>query len=177
MVKITQIMKSNVVTATPDISLFGISKLMANNRLGSVVICDSKEKDKPLGIVTWSDLVTAVAKKRNLAGVKASEVMGKDLITADTNNTIMDVSRLLVKNNIDRVPVTNSGKLVGIVADKDVLAAAPEMIEILSEKLKSTSNRPPSFDDTISGMCENCEGYSNSLRNVDGQWICSGCKV
>lgn len=176
MVKVQEVMKKDVAKADRNTTLFRIANMMWNNKFGSVVICDGKDRETPVGIVTWSNIIEAVAKKKDPAKLKAGDVMPKELVTAGAGDSIFDVSRKMVKHSIDRIPVLNDGKLVGIVAEKDIIAAAPEMVEILSEKLKASIDRPPRFDELISGLCENCEGYSDRLRNVNGRWVCSECK-
>lgn len=175
MVSIERIMKRDLAFAYPKTSVLEIARIMSNNKFGSVIICDEKDKEKPLSIVTWSSVIDVIAKKKDPKKIKAEDVMAKKLITADRSESMVEVSRKMVKHHIDRIPITNSSKLVGIVAEQDILAAAPEMIEILSQKLKATSGRPPRFDKVISGMCEDCEGYSNELRNRDGRWVCREC--
>jgi len=175
MVKIEKIMKKELAIAYPETSILEIARMMWNNKFGSVIICDHKDETKPISIVTWSNVVEVVAHKKDPKKTKAKDLMPKELVTADVNESMLDVSRKMVKHHIDRIPITNNGRLVGIVAEQDILAAAPEMIEILSEKLKATIDRPPKFDQLISGICENCEGYSDQLRNVNGRWVCSEC--
>ena len=177
MVKIGRIMKKDLAIAYPETSILEISRMMWNNKFGSVIICDHKDETRPIGIVTWSNVVEVMAHKKDPQKVKARDLMPKDLVTADAEESMLDVSRKMVRHHIDRIPITNSGKLVGMVAEQDILAAAPQMLEILSEKLKATIERPPRFDQMISGLCENCEGYSDRLRNVNGRWICSECKM
>jgi len=177
MVKVKDIMKKDVASAKADASILDIARTMWNNKFGSVVLCDKKCK-KPVGLATWSTVIEAVAKRLTLSKTKARELIPKKVVTANENETLTGISRKMVKNNIDRLPVVDKdGKLVGIVSYKDILATTPEMMNILSEKLKATVMRPPKFDDRISGLCEKCEGYSDALRNVDGKWLCSNCSL
>ncbi|MEE9406277.1 MAG: CBS domain-containing protein [Candidatus Aenigmarchaeota archaeon] len=181
MVKVSEVMKKDVATAKATASVLDISRTMWNNKFGSVVLCDCKKGHcgnggKPIGLATWSTIIEAVAKKLTPSKTKVKDLVPRNVITAKEDDALVDVSRKMVKNNVDRMPIVGKdGKLVGIVSYKDILAATPEMMNVLSEKMKATIMRPPHFDERISGLCEDCEGYSSRLRNVDGKWICSDC--
>ena len=81
------------------------------------------------------------------------EWMSKNLITVDENTSLMRATRIMKENNIRRLPVLGSGKLVGILSDRDVKDASPskmtamdihEFYYFLSEmKVKDAmTNRP-----------------------------------
>ena len=131
--KVSDVMKTDVVSADPETKVSDIAKIMSNNQLGSVVIKDF-EKEEPLGIVTWSTIITFIGNNGNPNQTKAKSLMKKKLITIEDGKSILDASKLFVKHNIDRLPVVDKkGKLVGILSYKDILATTPELINIMSE--------------------------------------------
>ena len=69
-----------------------------------------------------------------------------------------------------------NGKLQGIISDKEVLLTAPELLEIMSEKLRARVDRVAQPDQEISGICEDCESYSDELKSVSGRWLCEDCR-
>ncbi len=174
MVEISKVMKTDVIAADPEATIEVIARIMSNNQLGSVVIKDF-DSDEPKGIITWSSIITMIGRGQDVRQTKAKNVISKNLITADHKDDITSVTKKMVKHNIDRVPVTRDGKLVGIVSYKDLLATTPELIEILSEKLRVTASRPPRFGDLIPGACESCGNFSNRLQQDNGRWICEEC--
>ena len=175
MVKIKEVMKKNVITTDPGLSMADVAKIMTNNRVGSVVIMS---KDQPNGIVTDSDIVTVVAKGLNPKKVKVKDApkKRKGFIHAGPNESVMSVARKMIKSGVKRVPVIENGKLMGMVSDKEILLVSPELINILSEKLKIRVDRVADPTREISGICENCESYSDHLVNVSGHWVCENCK-
>jgi len=99
------------------------AKLLASYMMegfGSVPIID--ETSKLVGIVSEFDLLKALRKGKNLEEVMAGDIMTANpvSVTQDTNVvTLMDV---LQNNHLIRVPVVDStGKLIGIVARRDLL--------------------------------------------------------
>jgi CBS domain-containing protein len=179
MVKIREIMKKRVITITPNKTVSDVAKIMTNNRVGSLVVVNNK--DEPVDMVTESDVTTTVANGKDPRNVKISDFKKmkakkrKKLITVKPTDNVLDVTRLMVKNGVKRVPVVDKGKLVGIVADKEILIISPELIEIMSEKLKSKISNVAEPDQIISGFCESCGGYSDFLRQDGGRWACREC--
>lgn len=51
--------------------------------------------------------------------------MSKNLVTIDENTSIMKASKVMKQNNIQHLPVTRKGRLVGIVSDRDLKEATP----------------------------------------------------
>jgi CBS domain-containing protein len=52
--------------------------------------------------------------------------MTRDVTTVDAETPMEDVMRALEEKNIIRVPVTDQGKLVGVISRSDVLRAMIE---------------------------------------------------
>jgi CBS domain-containing protein len=176
MVKVKEIMKKYVITVEPDLTMSDAAKIMSNNRIGSVIVM---KNNKPVDIITTDDITTVVArgldpKKLKIKNFKKREK--KKFITASPDEDILKVTKLMVKEGIKRVPIVKNGKLIGIVSDKEILSASPELIDILSEKLKARIERVAEPGETISGICEDCEAYSDSLVNVGGRWLCEECR-
>jgi CBS domain-containing protein len=174
MVKVKDIMKKNVITADPGLRMSDVAKIMTNNRVGSVVVL---KKDKPVGIITNDDIVTIIAKGKNPKNTTIREVPArkKELVVASPNESVMTVAKRMLKSGIKRMPVVDNGKLMGMVSDKEILLISPEMINIMSEKLKIRVDRVADPTREISGICENCEAYSDHLVNQGGRWVCEDC--
>ena len=167
-------MKKNVITVSPDINISDVAKIMTNNRIGSVVILD---EGAPVGIITDSDIVSVVALGSDPKTMKIKDVKTTKFITADPRDDMLAITRKMVKSGVKRLPVIENEKLIGIVSDKEILIAAPEMIDILSEKLKSRVSSVADPESETSGICESCEGYSDELKNVSGKWMCEDCRM
>ena len=174
MPKVRSIMKTRVITADPGLSISDAAKIMTNNRVGSLIIMRNK---RPVGIVTDDDIVGVVARNRNPRQVRISDLpLRKKFITASPEESIMEVTKKMIKNGIKRVPVVQNGRLLGIVSDKELLLISPELIGVLSEKLKMRVESVANPEKTISGICESCGEYSDLLENVGGSWICDDCR-
>jgi len=172
MVKIKEVMKKHVVTVDPTFTMDAVAKIMSNNKIGSVIIL---RKNKPEGIVTREDIVAMVAGGRDPKTIKVKKLLGRSFLTASPNSELLSVTKSMIKKGVKSVQILKGGKLEGILTDKEILLTAPEMIDILSEKLKARVERVARPDSSISGICENCEGYSDTLHNHNGRWSCEDC--
>ena len=178
MVKVSEIMKKKVKTIEPAKTVYEAARIMTNNRVGSLVVLRA---GKPVDMITESDVTTIVSRGLDPKKVKISELRKNrikrpsGLVTAKPSDNILDVTKLMVKNGVKRVPVVQGGKLKGIIADKEILTISPELIEILSEKIKTRISAVPDGSGTISGMCEECGCYSDRLRQVNEIWVCEEC--
>jgi CBS domain-containing protein len=173
LIPVKNIMKKRVITITPDANISDAAKIMTNNRVGSLVILRNR---KPIGILTDDDIVGVVARGKDPKKVRIGDIPAKKkFITASPEERITEVTKKMIKNGIKRIPVVKNGRLMGIVSDKEMLLVSPELLDILSEKLKARVESVARPDRTTSGICECCGEYSDSLTNVGGSWICEDC--
>lgn len=173
MVSVDKIMKRFVVTADPGITLADAAKIMTANRVGSVIVM----KDSiPVNMVTTDDIVSVVAQGKNPSSMKLGDLKKKSIITVKPDEKIHKVAQLMIKTGFKRIPVMKGGKLYGIVSEKEIILVQPQLLDIMSEKLKMRIESVSPREGTISGICEMCEGYSDDLKSIGDKWICEGCR-
>jgi CBS domain-containing protein len=83
-----------------------------------------------VGIVTEADIVRTLIAGKRLESLTTGEAMTGPPITVKVETPIEDVMKKLEENRIVRVPVTDHGKLVGIISRRDIIRAIlePEFI-------------------------------------------------
>jgi len=169
-------MSRKVNTIEENKTVFHAAKQMAKERRGYVVVL---KNGKPVGILTDSDILEKVISKgKDPKKIKVKEVMSSPLITISPDEELVEVSRIMRKNVIKRVPVVKNGKLVGIITDNDIAKISPEFINIIEERLKAKEEgfEPERIEGRISGICEECGNYSEVLYHINGKWLCENCK-
>ena len=107
---VKEIMKP-VVNIGPNQTVLEAANLMKKSNRGSLLIVDDKIT---VGIITEKDLVRRVIAKNLSQTTPVSEVMSSPLITIDTNVTLKKAARIMGERRIRRLPVTESGGVVGI---------------------------------------------------------------
>lgn len=111
-----------LVVANSSDSIFVISNLMKERKVGSIIIINQYNQNYPIGIITERDIVRRViSDNKDPKHTKAMEVMSTPLITTETNTYVSDVSVKMVNNKIRRLPVVKRKTLSGIVTITDII--------------------------------------------------------
>ncbi len=121
-------MKTKVVTIPADDTLWIVKEIM---EFGDTRHLPVVRLGELLGVVSQRDLLRASLsnvmglpadeQKVFLEGVKISEVMSAPAISIDQDASIQEAARTMARKKIGCLPVLESGKLVGIVTETDVL--------------------------------------------------------
>ncbi|GMT46453.1 hypothetical protein MNBD_NITROSPIRAE03-831 [hydrothermal vent metagenome] len=80
-----------------------------------------------LGEFTWEGMLAEMTKK--VADRKVEEIMVKDVITVSGDAPLMECADLIIKHNLQRVPVLNKDKkVVGIIYVRDLYHAIVKVL-------------------------------------------------
>jgi CBS domain-containing protein len=177
---VRDVMSSPVITIGEDAPVNKAAELMEKHGLGCIIVTNKEEK--PLGIITERDLVARVlAKNVKPDSLQAKEVMTSPLITIEPHETINEAARRMSRLNIRRLGVVYKGQLIGLVSSKDILAVMPELVETIQERaLIEGENRAQESAEKstpLAGYCDRCGGWSEDLKEVNGEYVCEDCKV
>ena len=169
-------MTKNVITVTPKTSANVCAKLMIENKIGSVVVVDSKGKS--VGIITKENLIQhVIAKNAPAESVFAADVMSEPLLTASATLTIIQAMQTMFKEGIRHLVITGSeGKLLGICTDTDIFKVVPQLILLEQEYLRVMENdQEQESPDDFAGYCDDCREYSDDLIFSKGLYMCPNC--
>jgi len=168
--KVRDFMRRNVKCILETKSVKEAARLMKRYNIGGLIVVDRRGKVK--GIVTKTDIVYkyVAGKKRRLR-----DVMTKRLIKIDPGATLEEAAELMARHHIEKLPVFEGRKLVGIISASDILRIEPGLHTVLYELLK-LKGAPLEEEETTSGLCERCGNYSEDLREVNGLWLCENCR-
>ncbi len=113
---VSQAMTTNLLTVTRDRSLVDAAHMMAERRVGAILVT---EEGALIGILTERDVLRAVGANRIDGSV--SDWMTLDPITVGSTATIGEAAMMMVHGGFRHVPIVDDGKLVGIVSIRDLL--------------------------------------------------------
>ncbi|MFN3688824.1 CBS domain-containing protein [Salinarimonas sp.] len=124
-----------VVTIAPARSLAEAAQLLAQRRIGAVVV--SEDGARVGGILSERDIVRAVARE----GAKALEApvsayMTRDVITSVPETPMDDLMEIMTTGKFRHVPILVDGRLAGIVSIGDVVKHRLAAIEAETQALK-----------------------------------------
>ena len=175
---VRDVMSSPVITMDENSSSNQAAAAMEKNDVGAVII--TNKAGQSIGIITERDLVLRViAKNLKPDTVKAKEIMTTPLVNIEPEATISEAARRMNMLDIRRLGVFYKGNLVGIVSSKDILGVMPELIEIIQERsqIEGASRTEESEEVPLSGYCDRCNSYSDTLKERNGQNICDECRI
>jgi CBS domain-containing protein len=138
MITVKDLMKvgnTSTVTIAPTDTVYRALQLMAENNVGSVVVCDG---DQMVGIFTERDYCRKIILMgRSSLNTPVGEIMTKNMITVGREQTLEECLDLMNKYYIRHLPVADNGKLVGVVSMRDVMQMIISMKEDRIERLEN----------------------------------------
>ena len=132
---VSEIMSQRRVVVTVDIndnpSALDVAKLMANHRIGSVVVIEGDNK-RPVGMVTERDIIKKVtAQNKSADQVLVRHIMSSPLVTVKSIDSIDTAAEIIAENKIKRLVVLEQdGSMVGVLSVSDI---AKKLAKILTE--------------------------------------------
>jgi len=158
---VRDVMVAPVITVKPSTTIKEVAELFLKRRISAAPVVDIQ--DKLVGIVSEGDLLHRVeagterhhswwlqgfignaalaAEYVKSHGLKASDVMTRDVITAAPETPLHEVAALMERNEIRRVPVLENGQLVGIVSRANLIQAVATARRLLEIPLSDTTIR------------------------------------
>lgn len=118
----------NIITISPNASLNDAVQLLAEHRIGAVVVVDNDAN--PLGILSERDVVRELAQSGSAAlDSTISDVMTTDIIVGVLNDDLSYVMNTMTNKRFRHLPIMHEQSLVGIVSIGDVVKAQMEFYE------------------------------------------------
>jgi acetoin utilization protein AcuB len=129
--KVREIMRQALVTVSPDIALQEAAELMRRRQVRHLLVID--EGGDLIGVLTDRDLEHSsflpflapyvVGGERKLRSLGVRDVMTADVVTVESDVNLVRAALLMFERRIGSLPITQSGRLIGIVTGRDVLKA------------------------------------------------------
>jgi CBS domain-containing protein len=152
--KIRDVMIQDVKVIDARETILKTAQMMNQHEISSLIVI---KKDKPVGIITERDILKrVVAEKRKPEVTKANDVMTKPLITVKPNSSITKAIRLMIRQNVKKLVVTDSDNLLGILSLTDLLPVWDK----IQQKNKISLNKVPKH------MKKTFELYYDPVRQI-----------
>lgn len=105
-----------------DISVKEAAAIMAEKGIGAVLVKDTNDDDGDfVGICTERDILCSCAQKDDLKSVNVSEIMCRDMVTADINEAVQFVIRKMYQKHIRHIPLAENGKIIALISIRDLM--------------------------------------------------------
>jgi CBS domain-containing protein len=117
------IMTSEIISVQPHTSIEDAIDLLLDKQISGAPVVD--EDGHIVGMITEFALL-AVAYDHQVKNHTVGQHMTRELVSAAVNDPISRVADLCIVHRVRRVPVMQDGRLVGLIARRDVLRALVE---------------------------------------------------
>lgn len=136
--KVADLLKTkgqNVITITPDRSIFEAIKMLTENKISSLVVFD--DNNKLIGIITERDIIRAMTENYEaLKSQKVADLMSTNLIVAIPDDEIEYVKGIMTQNRIRHLPIVTKEGLAGIISIGDVVKFQLQEIKVQNRYLE-----------------------------------------
>ncbi len=149
-----ELMSTPVVLVPPEANLKEVAERMVAHRVSGVPVVD--HSGHLVGIISESDLVTkleydenghglvglldhlahAVGADRKLHARTAAELMTSGVVTAAPDASVRELIHLMTSRGVNRIPITESGRVIGIVTRADILRTLVRPDTAITEEVR-----------------------------------------
>jgi len=152
-IRAKDIMTKDVITVKKNHTVNQVIEILMEKNISGVPVVD--ENDRVTGIVTEGDLIYRSKKLeipryftildsyifldntrkmeeqiRKMVGYRVEDIMTKDVVTVGAEDTLEEIATIMTKKNVNRVPVVENDRLVGIVTRRDIIRAYAGNMEL-----------------------------------------------
>lgn len=131
---VRDVMTKNIKTVKTDDTVHDAVKKMNKFDIGSVIVMSS---GRPVGIITETNVMRRIVEPRmDPATVWTKDIMSSPLTTIDSNAALEEAAKIMADKRINRLPVIDGDKLVGVLSSTDIVKASPTQLGILEELVR-----------------------------------------
>ena len=116
---VERIMRKQLKTVGPGVSVVSAAKKMKAAKVGSLLV---KKGKKLVGIVTDTDIARrAVSANKPLGKMTVEKIMTTPIRTIEGSQSVDDAQDMMAELGVRHLAVTKSGEIVGVVSVRDLL--------------------------------------------------------
>ena len=126
--KVSELMTDSTVSVTPEESAGLAARLLSRHNIGSLPVCD--ENGRVHGVITDRDIVTrCVAAGDDPENTPVGDLMTRGVISVNPGEDAERAAELMGRGQVRRLPVTENGRLVGMISLGDIAQTAALTVE------------------------------------------------
>ena len=134
---ISTVMSPDPITIKSTDNLGNAAKIMIDNKIGGIPVVDN---GNIVGIVTKTDFIkTCQGIPYNNTPIK--DRMQTDVMTISPEDRLVHARRIIIDEDIGRLPVMSSGELEGILTAKDIASSMISFRKVVPDKYQSARIR------------------------------------
>lgn len=129
--KAKDILTRPLISITSERTMVEAAKMMVENNMGLLVICDPKDRNRLRGVVSERDIIRSVANGKD-ATTKVEAISTREVVTVKWNSEIAETAKAMNKHRIRHVVVIDDAdKPIGVVSMRDLVGERSTLRAIL----------------------------------------------
>jgi len=122
---ISVLVSGRPIVVSEKLTLRGVAAVLAGADIGAALV---EREDGTAGIVSERDVTRALADDADPDLVWSADVMTRDLVTAEADESILQVALRMIEQGIRHIGVVERGQITGVVSARDVFAVLAEEV-------------------------------------------------
>jgi len=133
---VSQIVTRRLIVIASDKTVLDAAKLMVENNIGLLVVCDERHNSKLTGVLSERDIIRVVAQGGAL-NVPVSQVSTKHAVTVRGSSDVAEAAKAMNKHRIRHVVVVDDrDNPIGVVSMRDLVGERATLTAILQSNEK-----------------------------------------
>ena len=129
--KAKDILTRPLISITSERTMVEAAKMMVENNMGLLVICDQKDHNRLRGVVSERDIIRSVANGKD-ATTNVEAISTHEVVTVKWNSEIAETAKTMNKHRIRHVVVIDDAdKPIGVVSMRDLVGERSTLRAIL----------------------------------------------
>ncbi|MGE4275563.1 MAG: CBS domain-containing protein [Lawsonibacter sp.] len=117
--EVKELMNPSVISIEPTSSAALAARLISRHNIGVLPVCGGDQRLR--GVVTDRDIILrCVAAEEDPAQTMVRDIMTRNCVTVSPGDDCREATRLMSVQQVRRLPVVESGKLIGIISLADL---------------------------------------------------------
>lgn len=128
MMRVAELMQTNLQTVEPDASIADAIVLLADSHVTGVPVVD--RRGRVLGVLTTTDVLNAAAetagseeRERLFEQTTVQEIMTPRPLTISPDTEVKEAAQQMLYLEVHRLFVEDEGRLVGVISQSDIVRA------------------------------------------------------
>jgi len=124
-----------VLWVPPALAVGAAAERLRSANVGVMIV--SNDGESVLGLISERDIAHGLAVHgAALPSLKVSDLMARSVITCTPEDSVAEIARIMTMRRIRHIPVTDGGKVVGVVSIGDVLKSRISEVELEANLLR-----------------------------------------
>lgn len=131
---VLQVKGAEIFSIGPDDSVFNAIQIMADNRIGALVVLDG---EKLVGMISETDYARKIVLEgRTSASTRVGEIMTDKVLYVSLDQDITECMALMTERRFRHLPVIQDEKLVGLISIGDLVKSIIDEQSFTIEQLE-----------------------------------------